>query len=138
MKHGRRDANHVQAGELARAHGFTTFDLGDAGEGCADWLWGKHGLNFWVELKRDSKAPLKPKQKELAATWRGQWVRADTPEQAVALAEAYVAAFTRTDAPGGAWNARPPVTVETVESIAAPQTRKTAGRGRPRRRRRGR
>jgi len=135
--HGRRDDNHVSAGELARAHGFTTLDLGDTGDGCPDWCWGKHGLNFLVEMKRDSKAPLKPKQKTMAATWRGQWVRADSPTEAVELAEAYVAAFRRVTR-GAAWNARPSVEFETVRSIAAPPPRTQGGRARPRRRRRDR
>jgi hypothetical protein len=138
MKHGRRDANHVDAGKLAREHGFTTFDLGDAGDGCADWLWGKHGLNFWVELKRDVKAKLKPKQVELSMTWRGQWVRADSPEDAVALAEAYVAAFTRTAEQNVGWNARPSLSAETVASAARPRTGRRAYQGRARGRRRGR
>jgi hypothetical protein len=136
MLHGRRDANHVKAGELARARGFTTLDLGDTGDGCPDWCWGKHGLNFLVEMKRDASAPLQPKQREFAATWRGQWVRADSPEQAVQLAEAYVAAFTRTTVSGGVdWNSRPAVTLETAKSVIERKTPSTRFR-RPRRRRR--
>jgi hypothetical protein len=138
MLHGNRDINHVEAGELARAHGFTTLDLGDTGQGCPDWCWGKHGLNFLVEMKQSSKSPLQPKQRELAATWRGQWVRANSAKEAVQLAEAYVAAFTRTAEGSVGWNARPPVTLETAKSIAAPRTRTSGGRGRPRRRGRGR
>jgi len=136
MQHGNRDVNHVEAGELARVHGFTTIDLGDAGEGCPDWCWGKHGLNFLVEMKRGPKAPLQPKQLELAATWRGQWVRANSAKEAVELAEAYVAAFTRTQDGGSVWNARPAVSFETARSIVERRPRTTTSRGRPRRRRR--
>lgn len=136
MLHGRRDDNHVAAGKLAAAHGFTTLDLGDTGEGCPDWCWGKHGLNFLVEMKRDRTASLQPKQKEFAATWRGQWVRADSPEQAVQLAEAYVAAFKRaTRSDIADWNARPPVTLETAKSVIE-RARASATRSRRRRRRR--
>jgi len=134
MQHGRRDAHHVEAGELARSRGFTTLDLGDTGDGCPDWCWGKHGLNFLVEIKEGPKAKLKPKQKQLAATWRGQWVRADSPAEAVELAEAYVAAFSRTAGGGAEWNARPPVTVETAKVLVE---QPKGGRGRSRRRRRG-
>ena len=108
MKHGRRDVNHVAAGELARVHGFTTLDLGDAGDGAPDWMWGKHGMNFIVEMKRDSKAKLRPKQVDMDRDWRGQWVRADSPAEAVAMAEAYVGAYKRITKRGQqiSWNVR--------------------------------
>ena len=143
MKHGRRDVHHVKAGELARAAGFTTFDCGDFGDGHPDWCWGKHGLNFWVEIKTGSKAPLQPMQLELALTWRGQWVRADTPEEAVQLAEAYVAAFTKpAGSGGGGWNARPVLTaadaIAREKNRVAPRTGRRGARGRARGPRRGR
>jgi hypothetical protein len=139
MQHGNRDVNHVEAGQLARVHGFTTIDLGDAGEGCPDWCWGKHGLNFLVEMKRDDKAHLQPKQKQLAATWRGQWVRANSAKEAVQLAEAYVAAFKRaTRADIADWNARPPVEVETAKSVIERCRAAARRRSGPRRRHRRR
>jgi len=145
MKHGNRDLYHVKAGELARAAGFSTFDCGDAGDGHPDWCWGKHGLNFWVEIKTGPKASLQPKQLELALTWRGQWVRADTPEEAVQLAESYVGSFTKKAGPGGhcgVYNARPVLTaaeaLERERNRVAPRTRSQGGRGRARRPRRGR
>lgn len=138
MKHGRRDLYHVRAGELARAAGFSTFDCGDVGEGHPDWVFGKHGLNFWVEVKTGPSAPLQPKQVELATTWRGQWVRADTPEQAVELAEAYVAAFTKTVGAGGAWNTRPRLSAAMGRSIVERDSGRRAYQGRARGPRRGR
>lgn len=138
MLHGRRDAHHVKAGELARAAGFTTADCGDAGDGFPDWVWGKHGLNFMIELKTGPKAKLKPKQVEFAATWRGQWVRADSPEEAVQLAQAYVEAFQRITTGGADWNARPPLSAEEGKSIVERSTKSRAGRGRARGPRRGR
>lgn len=138
MKHGRRDAHHVEAGELARAAGFATADLGDAGDGVPDWLWGKHGLNFLVELKEGEKKKLTDDQVMFAATWKGQWVRANSPAEAVQMAQAYVAAFTKTDAVSSCWNARPPVSAETARRIAERPTRRRGGRGRARGPRRGR
>jgi hypothetical protein len=131
VKHGRRDREHALAGELARECGFTTFDCGDVGDGFPDWVWGRNGLNFMVEIKSGAAAPFQPKQLELATTWRGQWVRADTPQQAVQLALAYVEAFSRVVTVNSCgWNDRP--RLSAAEAVAMEKSRaepRTGSRG---------
>lgn len=73
----RRDRNHVDVLDHARAHGVSVLDLAALGDGCPDSLWcvsGPHGFVYsLVEIKDGSKPPserkLTPDQRAFHLRW---------------------------------------------------------------------
>jgi len=79
----RRDANEPEVIRELLALGCSVFQLDQP----ADLLVGFRGINLLVEVKDGSKPP---SQRELTAAqavfsgeWRGQWIEAKTPQEAV-------------------------------------------------------
>jgi len=79
----RRDANEPDVVKELEAIGCTVFRLDQP----ADLLVGFRGLNLLVEVKDGSKPPsqreLTDAQAVFSSEWRGQWLEAKTPHEAV-------------------------------------------------------
>jgi hypothetical protein len=77
----RRDANHREIVDALRQAGC---DVEDDGVEVCDALVGRAGLTFMLEIKTSRKAPLKPRQKRLRATWRGHYAVVTSITEALA------------------------------------------------------
>lgn len=79
----KRDTNHNEVTKALLQLGCSVHDLAAAGNGCPDLLVGWRGLNFLVEVKRDSKAPYTRAQILFNRMWQGQVLRAESAHDAV-------------------------------------------------------
>ncbi len=73
MRHGRRDNTHAEVRDgLRDVFGKqAVLDTADLGDGFPDLVLGARGVTMFLEVKRDKKQPLRPKQLEAKFGWRG-------------------------------------------------------------------
>lgn len=83
----RTDHNQSAVVKALRSVGCSVLDMSGLGDGAPDLAVGLRGCNWFLELKDGGKSPsrrkLTPAQVEFQATWRGQWAKVETPEQAI-------------------------------------------------------
>lgn len=85
------DGNQPRAVELLEARGWSVKSLAAVGDGCPDLLVGAMGLNILIEMKMP-KGKLRPKQELFKARWKGQYAKAESPEDAVKMVELIIKA----------------------------------------------
>lgn len=73
MRHGRRDGPHAEVRDgLRDVYGSgAVLDTADLGDGFPDLVLGARGVTMFLEVKRDTKQELRPKQLEAKLAWRG-------------------------------------------------------------------
>jgi hypothetical protein len=73
MRHGRRDNTHAEVRDRLRdVYGMkAVLDTADLGDGFPDLVLGCRGVTMFLEVKRDQKQDLRPKQLEAKLAWRG-------------------------------------------------------------------
>lgn len=94
MRAYRKDANHGDVRDLLLKRGWSVLDLASHGVS-VDFAIGKRsGSRGWaclLEVKDGSKPPSKrqltEKEKDLRDNWEGPYIVAESPQEAVALAE---------------------------------------------------
>lgn len=89
-RHGKIDANHVEAVKQLRQAGFTVQSLASVGKGCPDLLVGRNGTNLLIEMKDGEKKPseqlMTSEQLKWSLAWKGQVRIAKSPGEAVSIA----------------------------------------------------
>ena len=95
----RTDANHAAIRDALRKAGASVVDTSSVGGGFPDLVvgfvlcrpWAVMRVNYLVEVKdgtrRPSERELTPAQREFSASWRGQWVKGESVDEALALLE---------------------------------------------------
>jgi hypothetical protein len=78
------DVNHAAIVSALRAAGWNVRSTAMVGNGFADLVAAKSGLNVLVECKRDFKAKLTADQSTFHMSWPGPLVVVTSPEDAVA------------------------------------------------------
>lgn len=84
----RKDGNHEAISDGLRADGYYVMDLSRAGSGVPDILVGKPGNGITpgfccpIEIKKDSKAALTPKEQAVRDRWDGPYIVATSLEDA--------------------------------------------------------
>lgn len=73
MRHGRRDLTHAEVRDgMREVYGAkAVLDTADLGDGFPDLVLGARGVTFMLEVKKDTKAEMQPRQIELMVAWRG-------------------------------------------------------------------
>lgn len=73
MRHSRRDGPHAETRDGLRAvYGQgAVLDTADLGDGFPDLVLGARGVTMFLEVKRDRKQELRPKQLTAKLAWRG-------------------------------------------------------------------
>lgn len=94
MRRGRTDANQQEIINALRAIGCSVFDASQFGNGFADLVVGRAGVNWLMEVKDGSKPPsaqaLTKYQKKFRDEWRGQRAVVRSPDEAIAIVLEYV------------------------------------------------
>ena len=89
MRAKRRDANEVEIVRALRKMGMTVLLSGDV-----DLIVGYHGVNYLIELKTEKtlrldgkykSGSLRPSQKELLNSWRGQYHVASSLDEVIKI-----------------------------------------------------
>lgn len=70
----RKDENHNDIADGLRSDGWSVLDLSRAGGGVPDLAVGRHSLAVLVEIKRDGKAALTPKEQAVRDRWDGPYI----------------------------------------------------------------
>lgn len=81
-KYGKVDTNHKEIVEALRKFGASVISLAPVGGGVPDLLVGK-GINFIIEVKKDSKSNLTPAQEKFFKEWKGFVFRVNSAEEAI-------------------------------------------------------
>ena len=78
----RKDGNHNEIADGLRFDGWSVLDLSSAGNGVPDLAIGKPGFACLIEIKRDGKAKLTPKEQAVKDRWDGPYIVAISLEDA--------------------------------------------------------
>lgn len=81
------DVNHATIrDELRQIPGVTVFDLAAMGDGCADLLAARLGVNYLLEVKAPNKRDTLTKaQRHFRSTWTGQYAVVESTEDALQI-----------------------------------------------------
>ena len=85
----KKDGNHNEISDGLRSDGWSVLDLSTAGNGIPDLAVGKPGIACLVEIKRDEKAKLTPKEQAVKDRWEGPYIIATSLEDAREQLKAY-------------------------------------------------
>ena len=80
----RVDVNQAEIVAALRKVGCSVQHLHELGQGCPDLVVGYRGHNYLLEIKSSDKAKMTPLEVWWHQEWKGQIVRVDTVDEALA------------------------------------------------------